>query len=44
MPSLADMPKGNSYWEKYYHKGIHVVSDNTRPMMVHLTREYMLNN
>ena len=44
MPSLADMPKGNSYWEKYYDKGIYVVSDNTRPMMVHLTREYMLNN
>ena len=40
----AGMPKNNSYWEKYYDKGIYVVSDATRPMMVHLTREYMLNN
>lgn len=42
--SAADMPKGNPYWEKYYEKGIDVVSDASRPMMVHLTREYMLNN
>ena len=40
----AGMPANNSYWEKYYEKGINVVSDATRPMMVHLTREYMLNN
>lgn len=39
-----DMPKGNTYWEKYFDKGINIVSDATRPMMVHLTREYMLNN
>ena len=44
MSSAADMPKSNSYWEKYYDKGINVVNDGTRPMMVHLTREYMLNN
>ena len=44
MSSAADMPKGNPYWKKYYEKGIDVVSDATRPMMVHLTREYMLNN
>ena len=44
MSGLADMPKGNPYWEKYYEKGIDVVCDATRPMMVHLTREYMLNN
>ena len=42
--NMADMPQGNPYWEKYFEKGIHVVNDNTRPMMVHLTREYMLNN
>ena len=42
--SGADMPQGNPYWTKYFDKGIHLVSDNTRPMMVHLTREYMLNN
>ena len=41
---LAGMPKGNPYWERFYEKGIDVVNDNTRPMMVHLTREYMLNN
>ena len=39
-----EMPKGNVYWEKYASKGIDLVCDNTRPMMVHLTREYMLNN
>ena len=38
------MPANNGYWQKYYDKGIHVVSDATRPMMVHLTREYMLAN
>ena len=38
------MPKGNKYWQRFYEKGIHTVSDNTRPMMVHLTREYMLDN
>ena len=40
----AGMPANNKYWEKYYDKGVHVVSDATRPMMVHLTREYMLGN
>ena len=44
MSSAADMPKGNPYWTKYYSKGIDVVTDATSPMMVHLTREYMLNN
>ena len=39
----ADMPKNNNWWTKYY-KGIDVVSDNTRPMMVHFTREQMVNN
>ncbi|MBQ9667619.1 MAG: fasciclin domain-containing protein [Prevotella sp.] len=39
-----DMPKNNAYWEKFYETGIDVVRDNTRPMMVHLTREYMLQN
>lgn len=39
----ADMPKNNSWWTKYY-KGIDIVSDNTRPMMVHFTREQMVNN
>lgn len=41
--SFDEVPKGNPYWERFTN-GINVVSDNTRPMMVHLTREYMLNN
>ena len=43
---LEDMPQGNPYWTRFAeaNKGIHVVSDNTRPMMIHLTREYMLHN
>jgi len=40
----AGMPANNGYWKKYYDKGLYVVSDATRPMMVHLTREYMLAN
>ncbi len=40
----AGMPANNKYWKQYYEKGIHVVNDATRPMMVHLTREYMLHN
>ena len=39
-----DMPANNPYWEPYYATGIDVVTDATSPMMVHLTREYMLNN
>lgn len=44
IPNTAGMPAYNKHWDKYRENGIHVVSDNTRPMMVHLTREYMLNN
>lgn len=44
MKSAEDMPKGNKYWQRFFEKGIYTVSDNTRPMMVHLTREYLLNN
>ena len=39
-----DMPANNSFWEKYYDKGIHVVSDATTPYMIHFTKEYLLNN
>lgn len=39
-----EMPANNAYWEPYYGTGIDVVCDATRPMMVHLTREYMINN
>ena len=42
--TVAGMPKNNHFWTKFYTKGIDVVSDATRPMMVHLTREYMINN
>ena len=40
----ADMPKGTTYWDKYAEKGIKIVSDATKPTMVHLTREYMLSH
>ena len=38
------MPKNNPYWKRFYDKGIDLVSDASRPMMIHLTREYMLQN
>lgn len=40
----SQMPVNNSNWAKHYKNGIDVVEDNTRPMMVHFTREYMINN
>lgn len=40
----AGMPENNRYWQKYFAKGIDLVSDATTPMMVHLTREYMVSN
>ena len=40
----ADMPVNNSYWEKYYDRGLHMVMDATRPMMVHFTEEQMTSN
>ena len=40
----ADMPVNNSYWEKYYDKGLYMVMDATRPMMVHFTQEQMTSN
>ena len=44
MKSEADMPINNDFWKKYYTKGIHLVMDNTRPMMVHFTEEQMTTN
>jgi uncharacterized surface protein with fasciclin (FAS1) repeats len=38
------MPQNNKYWDLYRSKGINVVRDATRPMMIHFTREQMLNN
>lgn len=39
------MPQNNAYWDKYRENGqMFLVSDATRPMMVHFTREHMLNN
>ncbi len=40
----SDMPVNNSYWTRYYNKGIDLVSDNTRPMLVHFTNAQMVNN
>ena len=41
----AQMPANNKFWDPYREDGnMYVVSDATRPMMVHFTREHMLNN
>jgi len=40
----SEMPINNDYWKKYYNRGIHLVMDNTRPMMVHFTEEQMTTN
>lgn len=40
----AMMPQNNTYWDNYRTKGISVVYDATKPMMIHFTREQMLNN
>lgn len=40
----AGLPENNSYWEKFYDKGIDMVMDATRPMMVHFTAEQMTAN
>ena len=40
----SEMPRNNNWWTKYYQSGIDIVSDNTRPMLVHFTREQMVNN
>ncbi len=40
----ADMPSNNAYWDKFRGKNMYIVSDATRPMMTHFTREHMLRN
>ena len=40
----GDMPANNDYWSKFYDKGLYVVMDATRPMMVHFTEEQMITN
>ena len=44
LKNRESMPVNNPYWEKYYDKGIHIVMDATRPMMVHFTEEQMTGN
>lgn len=44
MKHPSDMPVNNDYWSKYYDKGLYVVMDATRPMMVHFTEEQMTTN
>lgn len=39
----AGMPANNKYWSKHT-EGLDVVYDNTKPMMVHFTRDFLLNN
>ena len=40
----ADLPRNNSYWTKYYGRGIDLVMDATRPMMVHFTADQLTAN
>ncbi len=40
----TQMPQNNDYWKKYYNKGIDLVMDGTRPMIVHFTRSQMVGN
>ena len=43
--SAAEMPQNNHYWDKLRETGqAYVVSDATNQMLVHFTREHMLNN
>ncbi|MBR1415594.1 MAG: fasciclin domain-containing protein [Prevotella sp.] len=43
--SAALLPQNNSYWDKFRSgSNLYLVSDATQPMMVHFTREHMLNN
>lgn len=45
LTSGDEMPHNNKYWDKYRNSGnMYIVSDATRPMMVHFTREHMLSN
>jgi uncharacterized surface protein with fasciclin (FAS1) repeats len=42
--SASLMPRFNKYWDPYRQDAnIYTVSDATRPMLVHFTREHMLN-
>lgn len=38
------LPANNSYWDEFRASGLYYVSDATEPMLVHFTREQMLNN
>lgn len=40
----SDLPRNNSYWTKFYNKGIDMVMDATRPMMVHFTADQLTAN
>ena len=40
----AGLPQNNNYWTEFYDKGIDMVMDGTRQMMVHFTAEQMTGN
>ncbi len=44
--SPAEMPQNNRYWDYWRQNGknVYAVCDNTTPMLVHFTREQMVNN
>lgn len=44
IPDSTRMPENNRYWDAFHKKGIYIVSDATRPMMIHFTKEQMIAN
>ena len=44
VPGRDQLPQNNTYWDKFEGRDMHMVMDNTRPMMVHFTAEQMIRN
>lgn len=40
----GEMPQNNTYWDRFAQKGIDLVMDATRPMLVHFTGEQLIQN
>ncbi len=40
----TQLPRNNEYWTKFYNKGIDLVMDATRPMIVHFTADQLTAN
>ena len=44
VPNRDLLPQNNTYWDKFNEKDMHMVMDNTRPMIVHFTAEQLIRN